>query len=221
MSPAYLALPVTFSSASTLLIDLPITVNSEGFFKALFLSIRLSIFCPLATSAYVTRFSLLALSNIMPSLVSSLSGLTFRCSEASSIKTALAWAAASLKSGPKKRIDIDPKVPRSQGQNSVSPVSTSTESMGTSSSSVTIWANEVITPCPISILPVRHVTLPSSPIRRYAFKPEGEIWRNAPRLLNSWKAKESLKEKKIMIPPPKILRKFRLPRTKGPFISLK
>ena len=43
----------------------------------------------------------------------------------------------------------------------------------TSSSSASICGNEVIGPWPISILPVKQVTRPSSPMRRNALKSEG------------------------------------------------
>jgi len=65
----------------------------------------------------------------------------------------------------KPAVVIEPQVPMSKGQRSVSPMTISTLSSGTSSSSATIWGREVIGPWPISILPVKQVTRPSSPIR--------------------------------------------------------
>ena len=47
-------------------------------------------------------------------------------------------AAACLKGGPKKRVVIEPKVPISQGQSPVSPITISTLSNWTSSSSASI-----------------------------------------------------------------------------------
>jgi len=64
------------------------------------------------------------------------------------------------------RVVSDPNVPMSQGQRSVSPMIISMDSRPTPSSSAAIWASDVMTPCPISILPEKTVTRPSSPMRR-------------------------------------------------------
>ena len=71
------------------------------------------------------------------------------------------------------RVVSDPNVPMSHGQRSVSPMIISIESRPTPRSSAAICASEVITPCPISILPEKTVTRPSSPIRRYALTSVG------------------------------------------------
>ena len=54
----------------------------------------------------------------------------------------------------------------SQGQRAVSPMTMSIESTETASSSAAIWARAVVLACPISTLPEKTVTRPSSPIRR-------------------------------------------------------
>ena len=51
------------------------------------------------------------------------------------------------------RVVREPKVPMSQGQVSVSPMTMCMESSVTPRSSAAIWQREVMTPCPISILP--------------------------------------------------------------------
>ncbi len=71
------------------------------------------------------------------------------------------------------RVVMEPNVPMSHGQRSVSPRTMSMDSRGTPSSSAIICARDVMTPCPISILPEKTVTRPSSPIRRYALRSVG------------------------------------------------
>ena len=67
-------------------------------------------------------------------------------------------------SGPNCRIESDPNVPMSHGQTSVSPMTMSTTSSGTSSSSATSCGSDVIVPCPSSTLPTNVVTRPSAPM---------------------------------------------------------
>ena len=75
----------------------------------------------------------------------------------------------------------------------------STESSGVSSSSASICGREVIGPWPISILPVKQVTRPSSPMRRKALKSEGRPrpprWRPP-----SWASAQSPSETKMDAP---------------------
>ena len=94
-------------------------------------------------------------------------------SAASRIRTCRASAAAVRSAGPNIRVVSEPNVPMSQGQRSVSPITISIASRLTPRSSAAIWASEVMTPCPISILPEKTVTRPSSPTRRYALRSEG------------------------------------------------
>ena len=81
--------------------------------------------------------------------------------------TARASAAGRAQGGTEHaRRHASRRSPCPTGQRSVSPRTMSIDSRATPSSSATICASEVMTPCPISILPEKTVTRPSSPIRR-------------------------------------------------------
>ena len=82
------------------------------------------------------------------------------------MSTSRASAAAARNAGPNMRVVSEPKVPMSHGQRSVSPITISIASSATPSSSAAICASEVVTPWPISILPEKTVTRPSSPMCR-------------------------------------------------------
>jgi hypothetical protein len=57
------------------------------------------------------------------------------------------------------------QVPPPYGTIAVSPMSTVTASIGTPSSSATIWASAVRVPCPCSVTPASAVTAPEGSIR--------------------------------------------------------
>ena len=88
------------------------------------------------------------------------------CSAAISSKTALASAAARRSTKLNICMHVDPPVPESHGQSSVSPINMSTESYATSSSSARHCASAVISPWPMSTFPTRQSTRPSAPMRR-------------------------------------------------------
>ena len=72
---------------------------------------------------------------------------------------AAVWRRCSAASG----IDRLPNVPASNGQTSVSPITSRTASRGTRSSSATRRESAVLLSCPTSTLPVNAVTSPSAP----------------------------------------------------------
>ncbi len=149
------------------------TLNSDAACSAALPSITLAIRAPRDSSPYETRRAGSSATNTTPPRATRRRAGTPRRSAASAVSVARACAPAARSAGPNMRVVSEPKVPMSHGQRAVSPSTMSIEARSTPSSSASICACDVMTPCPISILPEYNVTRPSRPITRYALKSSG------------------------------------------------
>ncbi len=173
MSPAYFALPVTFSIASRRGADVPTMVKAFTGFTAGFDASLRSIRLPSVSWPYVTFFAASPAAVTTPAFTESDSTGTWSRSAAIASRAPRASAAASRSTGPKDLMLSEPKVPMSHGQRSVSPHTMDTEANSTSRSSASNCASEATMPCPSSTLPTKQVTRLSGPMCRYAFTSVG------------------------------------------------
>ena len=166
ISPAYFALPVTFSIASRRGADVPTMVKAfTGFTAGFDASVR-SMRLPSVSWPYVTFFAAPPAAVTTPSFTESDSTGAWSRSAAIASRTPRASAAASRRTGPNDLMLSEPNVPMSHGQRSVSPHTISTDASATSRSSASNCGSDVIAPCPSSTLPTKQVTLLSAPMWR-------------------------------------------------------
>ena len=182
MSPAYFALPVTFSIASRRGTEVQTVVNLSGLESRLRFNVP---FDSLALGQLRIRDRLLCVARVADN--ARLHGQPFR-GNLEALRCQLQQHRPRLgggrrSTGPNTRMLCEPNVPPSQGHRSVSPNTTSTDATGTSRSSASNWPSEVIGPCPSSTLPTRQVTRSVGSdvqvgveVGRVARRPAGRPW---------------------------------------------
>ena len=135
---------------------------------------------------------------------------TFHFSAARSISVSRAAAATCFSCGAMVGVVRLPNVPMSKGVRSVSAITSLTDAMGVRNSSATACASEVRMFCPTSVLPVKTVMAPSSPMCSQAPMVCGIASPARPRARpDSCAAAGSSKASRSTKPPPSSLKKSR------------
>ena len=216
MSDEYLWRPVTNSRPSTLGTEVPAIFHSPAGVTRVELSTVLVNFWPLVSWPKVTD-SPPGL-EILPSATVREERSALKYSAAISSNTPRAAAAAVCRRGAICGVVMLPKVPMSKGTRSVSAITILMEETGARSSSATAWVKEVRMFCPTSVLPVKTVTVPSSPMWIQALISAGRPLRHRapprPRTPPSW-ATAAGTRKRTMTPEPSVLKKSRRVTSKG------